>query len=128
MNRINPRLVIAVIASFLDEVLLVVAVLWVLPKLGVAVPLWLVVILAVVFLASGALTFVVVRKKPNLGFESQIGTKAIAVSKIGNKGLVRIGHENWAARTDGPAIEQGTPIVVVGQNALILLVVPDDSV
>jgi membrane-bound ClpP family serine protease len=128
VKRINPRLIIAVITSLLDEVLLFVAVLWVLPRLGISVPIWLIIPLAVFFLASGALTFVVVRKRPNLGFENQIGVKGIAVTRIGKKGTMRIGHENWAARTEGPEIEQGKQVRVVGQAALILFVVSDDSV
>jgi len=125
MRKLNPRILVAIVASLIDEIVLVVAVVWILPSLGIAVPLWLVIILAILFLASGAWTLVVVRKRPNLGFENQLGVKALAVTRIGKKGLVRIGRENWAARTEGQEIEPGTRIVVVGQNALILMVLPD---
>jgi len=127
VKRLNPRLAVAVAASLLDEILLVVAVLWILPLFGIHLPLWVVLILAVIFPATGALTFVIVRKKPNLGFENQIGVKGLALSRIGKKGTVRIGRENWAARTEGPVVEPGTPVVVIGQNALILSVVPDHA-
>ena len=127
MRKMNPRILVAIIASLIDEVALVVAVVWVLPRLGVEVPVWLVILLAILFLASGVWTLVVVKKRPNLGFENQIGVKALAVTRIRKKGLVRIGRENWAARTEGPEIEPGTNVVVVSQNALILTVVPDDD-
>ncbi|APV45355.1 NfeD-like C-terminal, partner-binding [Dehalogenimonas formicexedens] len=126
MRKLNPRIVVAIIASLLDELLLVVAVVWILPKFGITVPVWLVILLAVMFLFSGSWAFVVVKRKPNLGFENQIGLKGIAVTVIGKKkGLVRIGRQNWAARTDGRDIEPGIEVEVVGQNALILTVVPE---
>ena len=126
MRKLNPRILVAIIASLIDEIVLVVMVVWVLPRLGVAVPVWLVILLAIMFLVAGAWTLVVVRKRPNLGFENQLGVKAEAVTRIGKKGLVRIGRENWAARTEEIEIEPGTQVVVVGQNALILSVVRDD--
>ncbi|XUX00227.1 MAG: NfeD family protein [Dehalogenimonas sp.] len=123
MKRINPRIIIAIIASFLDELLLVVAVVWILPKFGITMPVWLVVLLAVLFLFSGAWAFVVVKRIPSLGFENQVGVKGIAVSRIGKKqGMVRIGRDNWSARTEGFEIEPGCRVVVVSQNALILVV------
>lgn len=128
VKRINPRIIIAIIASFLDELLLVVAVVWILPKFGISVPVWLVVLLAVLFLFSGAWAFVVVKRKPSLGFENQVGIKGIAGTIIGRKkGLVRIGRQNWSAQTGGPEIRPGCKVVVVSQNALILTVALDES-
>ena len=126
MRKLSPRTLVAIIASLIDEIVLVVMVVWVLPDLGIAVPIWLVILLAIMFLITGAWTLVVVRKRPNLGFENQLGVKAEAVTRIGKKGLIRIGRENWAARTEETEIEPGTQVVVVGQNALILSVVRDD--
>jgi membrane-bound ClpP family serine protease len=125
--KTNPRIVIAVITSLVDEIMLFILVLWVLPALGINVPLWLVIPLAVIFLASGTWTLLVVRKKPNLGFENQIGARGVAITDIEKKGLVKIGRENWTARTGGPKLERGSKIVVVEQNALILTVAPDKS-
>lgn len=127
MRKTNPRIIIAVITSLIDEIVLLVLALWILPALGIKLPVWLVVSLAIIFIASGAWTLLVVRKKPNLGFENQIGVKAVAVTQINKKGLVRIGRQNWSARTEGPEILPGAKVVVVGQNSLILTVTPDDA-
>jgi membrane protein implicated in regulation of membrane protease activity len=128
VRKLNPRIVVAIIAALLDELVLVVMVVWILPKFGITVPVWLVILLAVLFLFSGSWAFVVVKRKPSLGFENQIGVKGVTETVIGRKkGLVRIGRDNWAARTEGPDIEPGTRIVVTGQNALILNVMPDRS-
>jgi membrane protein implicated in regulation of membrane protease activity len=128
VRKINPRILIAIILSLFDEIILLVMVLWVLPGFGIKLPGWLVILLGIMFLASGALTFIVVKNRPNLGFENQIGVKAIAVTVIGkNNGLVRIGRDNWTVRTEGSEIPPGSKIVVTGQNALILTVARDES-
>jgi membrane-bound ClpP family serine protease len=85
-------------------------------------PVWVIIILALVFLGIGVAIYFLLMGKPTLGFESQIGMKGIAETRIVRKGTIKIGNELWSATTVGETIEKGTSVVVINQVALILII------
>ncbi len=125
MKKFNYRLAAVIWASLVDEAILLVLILWVLPLFGIKLPLVAIILLAGIFFGLGVLIYFFMSKKPTLGFESQIGVKGIAVTRIDRKGTVKIGRELWAVRSAGSTIDAGTSIVVVGQSFLILTVRPE---
>ncbi|MDV2988864.1 MAG: NfeD family protein [Dehalogenimonas sp.] len=122
MKKFNFRLFALVLASLVDEAILFIIVLWLLPLVGIELPVWVIILLAAVFLGIGIAIYFLLSGKPTLGFESQIGMRGITETRIARQGTVRIGNELWSAATTGEAIEKDTPVVVINQKALILIV------
>ena len=106
----------------MDEAILFIIVLWLLPLVGIELPVWVIILLAAVFLGIGVAIYLLLSSKPTLGFESQSGMKGISETLIARQGTVRIGNELWSATTTGETIEKDTPVVVINQKALILIV------
>jgi membrane protein implicated in regulation of membrane protease activity len=122
MKKFNFRLFALVLASLVDEAILFIIVLWLLPLVGIELPVWGIILLAAVFLGIGVAIYFLLSSKPTLGFENQIGMRGITETRIARKGTVRIGNELWSAATKGEAIEKDTPVVVISQKALFLIV------
>ena len=110
-----------VIISFLDDVLVIVAIIWVMSRLGLKVPWWLVVSLGVIFAGLGVFSYLGLRKNPSLGFEKMIGKAGLITETLQKRGTVRIGHELWYAEAN-EYIEKGVEVIVIAQNGLKLFV------
>jgi membrane-bound ClpP family serine protease len=122
----NGRLIIAVLTSLLDEALIVFGILWGLPKLGVAIPLWGTILIcagfltyAVVFYRAGSRALI---RKPVKGFTDQIGMEGKTVTSLRPKGTVMISGELWEARAENGEIEKGIKVEVVGQKGMKVIV------
>ena len=127
------RLIIAIISTVLEEAVLAAGVLWGLPRLGIHIPLW---VLIIVMLAWGAYAIITYRmgsrallKKPVDGLTDMVGSKAKVVSPLAPEGVIKIKGELWVAKSAGRRIEAGEEVIVVGQDRLKLAVRttnPDD--
>ncbi len=120
------RLIFAIISTILEEVALVVIVLWGLPQVGMHIPLWGLIIIMVVWAAYSVFTFrlgtrALIRKQL-AGLPNMIGTKGKVVSPLTPEGLVRIRGELWVAKSAGGEIKPGGEVIVVGQERLKLMV------
>jgi membrane-bound serine protease (ClpP class) len=62
------------------------------------------------------------RMKPQTGAEALIGLVGEATSRLAPEGTVRIYGEAWSARSEGPAIESGTPVRVERSEGVVLIV------
>ena len=127
-----PRLILAIISTTLEEVALVVIVLWGLPQLGIQVPLpglialmvvWLVISVTVYRIGSRAL-----RRKLLVGLPHMVGTRGKVVSPLSPEGLVRIKGELWAAKSAGGEMKSGEKVIVVEQDSLKLIVCRSDTI
>ncbi len=120
------RLIVAIVASLLDEAILVAFLLWWLPQLGIIMPLpWIIVILAAVVawaVISFRLGSQALRKKPLIGFSSMVGIDGRVVRTLAPEGFVRIRGELWQAKTDAGEIPAGAMVRVVRQQRLKLIV------
>ena len=125
-EKINVRLVFAIFSTMLEELALVVIVLWGLPQLGIEIPLAGLIALMVVLVAYAVFSYRIVsralKKKPVVGLPAMVGSKARVVSPLDPEGLVKIRNELWKAKPAGMKIDTGEEVIVVGQDGLELVV------
>jgi membrane-bound serine protease (ClpP class) len=120
------RLIIAIVSTTLEEAALAVGVLWGLPKLGIHIPLW---VLIIVMLAWGAYTVITyrmgsraLRRKPMHGLTAMLGSEGKVVSPLVPEGMVRIKGELWRAKSASGRVDTGVEVTVMGQDGLKLVV------
>lgn len=122
----NPRLIIAIITNLLDEAIIVAFIIFGLPRLGVQIPTWALILIGVGFLvyAVGFYTIGsrVLNKKPLPGLTSMVGVEGRAMTRLAPEGFVRVEGELWASRTDAGTIDAGTMVIVTQQRRLKLTV------
>jgi len=111
-----------------DEAILAVVLLWILPGLGINIPVWLLigvmVAWAVYSCVTSSLVAKVIGRAAAVGPETLIGAKCTTTTPLSPGGYVRVGTELWQAHSVSGDIEIGAKVVVVGINRLTLLVKP----
>ncbi len=122
----KKRLILAIVSTILEEVAIVVIVLWALPQVEIQIPLWGLIIIMVAWAAYSIFTFrlgtrALIREQV-VGFPNMIGTRGEVVSPLTPEGLIRIRGELWIARTDGDVIKPGGKVIVIDQKRLKLVV------
>ena len=124
------RLVLAVISTLLEEAALVAIVLVGLPRLGIKLPVDVLIILMVVWGVFSVFTYRMgsraLRKKPIIGLPAMVGSKGKTVSPLALEGFIRIKGELWEAKSVGGEINVGEEVTVVGQDGLKLTVRKSD--
>jgi membrane-bound serine protease (ClpP class) len=122
----NIRLIWAIITNILEEAAIAAIVLWGLPRLGVNLPLWSMIVLMLAWLAFSTFTYhkgsYALMLKPVAGLTSMTGGRGKAVNALALDGMVRIRGELWNARSVSGRVEIGEEVEVVGQGGLKLLV------
>ena len=120
----------SIITSLLEEVALAVVVLWLLPRFGINIPLWGLILMMV---ALGAYDYITYRlgkkaldKKPMISPEAMVGSKCKATTPLAPRGYVRFGSELWRASSSS-IINAGEEVIVVGIKGMTLLVSPVDN-
>jgi len=119
------RLIIAVVSTVLEEAALAVIVLLGLPRLGVHIPLW-----GLIIMMAGWGTYSVITyrmgsralRRPLDGAAAMLGSEGRVVSPLAPEGLVRVKGELWRARSASGRIDTGEEVTVVRQDRLRLLV------
>ena len=122
-KRTNMRLLLTIIISLVPEAIILLVLLFVLPRFGIEIPLWLIIALVLIFSIITYVLYRTLKKTPLLGFDSMIGKSGMTVNQIARKGTVKIGRELWAAEVDGDNIEAGEEVTVIGQTGLKLKVI-----
>lgn len=122
----TARLVLAIISTFLEEVAIVVIVLWGLPRLGIQIPWAGLIALMVAWLAFSVITYQIgsraLKRKPVVGLPAMVGSQGKVVSPLAPEGLVRIKGELWLAKSAGKSIDAGEEVIVIEQDGLKLIV------
>ncbi|MFC1984436.1 NfeD family protein [Chloroflexota bacterium] len=120
------RLIITIVSTTLEEAALAVGVLWGLPKLGIYIPLWVLIIVMLAWCTYTATTYRMgsraLRKKPVNGLVAMVGSEGKVVNPLVPEGLVRIRGEIWRATSVSGRMDTGEEVTVVGQNRLKLIV------
>jgi len=120
------RLIIAIVSTLLEEAALAVGVLWGLPKLGIHIPPWVLIIVMVAWAAYTITTYRMgsraLRKKPIVGLIDMVSSKGEVVRSLVPEGLVRIKGELWRAKSASGRLDTGEKVIVVGQDGLKLTV------
>jgi membrane-bound ClpP family serine protease len=122
----NGRLIVAILTNLLDEALIVAIILWGLPRLGIHIPLYGIILICILFLTYAVIFYHkgsrALLKPPVLGFTDQVGLEGQVVSRLTPEGLVKISGELWKAKVENGNIEVGAQVVVVSQKGFKLIV------
>ena len=120
------RLVLAIFSTLLEEAALAAIVVWGLPRLGIQIPVAVLIALMVAWVAYAVISYRMgsraLGKKPIIGLPNMVGSKGKVVSLLAPEGLVRIKSELWIATSSGSRIDNGEEVTVVGQDGLKLVV------
>lgn len=116
----------AILTNLLDEALIVAIILWGLPRLGIHIPLYGIILICICFLVYAVIFYHkgsrALLKPPVLGFTDQVGLEGQVVSRLTPEGLVKISGELWKAKVENGNIEVGAQVVVVSQKGFKLIV------
>ena len=119
----------AVTTSILWEACLAAVVLWLLPRLGIQIPIWALILL---MLALGSYEYITYRlekkaldKKPLIS--PDIGSKGRVTTPLAPRGYIRVGAEKWLASAMDSNIAAGEEVVVVAMEGTTLFVTRADK-
>ncbi|MDP3880346.1 MAG: NfeD family protein [Dehalococcoidales bacterium] len=122
----KSRFIFFIVSTILEEVALAVIVLLGLPRIGIQLPLVVLIVLMAVWAAYSLITYRVgsraLSRKPVICLPDMVGSKGMVVSPLAPEGLVRIRGELWIARPDNGEAVPGDEIAVVEQYSLKLVV------
>jgi len=120
------RLIIAIVTTALEEAAIAVAVLWLLPKADVRLPLFVLILVMLAWAGFAVFSFQMgtraLKRKPEGGLSDILGSRGEVVRRIDPEGMIRIKGELWKAKSEGKNIEVGAEVTVVGQKGLKLIV------
>jgi membrane-bound ClpP family serine protease len=109
------RKIFSLILSLLEQLALVAAVLWILPKVGISIPVWGLILM---MLALGAYSILgyrlgekVMKKSPMVW--PAAGSRGRATTPVSPSGYVLISNERWKALSTGADIARGTVVTIV---------------
>jgi len=123
LKKINLRLLLTIIISLADDAIIILILFFILSWFGIEMPIWLIIILAIVFSIITYVLYRTLKKNPLLGFENMVGKSGIAINKITRDGIIKIGRELWAAKASQENIEEGEEVTVIAQTGLKLTVI-----
>jgi len=122
----TARLIIAIVTTALEEAAIAVAVLWLLPKADVRLPLFVLILIMLAWAGFAVFSFQMgtraLKRKPEGGLSDMLGSRGEVVRRIDPEGMIRIKGELWKAKSEGKNIEVGAEVTVVGQKGLKLIV------
>ena len=122
----TARLILAILSIALEEAALYAIWRWLLPDIGVPMPLNALIIVMVVWGVYAVTNFVIVtralRKTTIVGLPTMTGSTGRVVETLDPEGLVRIKSELWGAKSIEGDVDVGETITVVKQDGLKLFV------
>lgn len=122
----TARLIIAIVTTALEEATIAVVGLWLLPKVDVHLPIFVLVIIMLAWAGFTVFTYHLgsraLRRKPEGGLSDMVGMRGEVVRSLDPEGMVRIRGELWKAKSAGRKINAGEEVAVVGQRGLKLIV------
>jgi len=119
------------VTTIIEEAVLVAVLLWLLPRFGISVPFWLLIVLVLAWGAWSYLTYRLGKKaigrQPAIGPEAMVGTICQTTTPLCPKGHVQAGVELWQACSVSGDIDAGVEVVIVSVKGLTLFVAPAES-
>jgi len=121
--------VLTIFVSLLEGAAIATIVLWLLPQWGVKIPVWGLILMLIAF---GVYEIIAYRLGRRALFRKsmlspQVGYWGKAATPLAPSGYVKLEGELWRAVSNGPNINQGDKIVVVGVKGLTLFVAPNEK-
>lgn len=124
-RSITEYTIYAVIGTLLELGILVAIVVWGLPYVGIDMPLWAVIILAIILMAFSGYTYTMGRRVLNRKLlheiESMIGSTGIVSNISETGGYIKIHGELWKAVSESK-LTAGEEIIVVDVDGFKLVV------
>ena len=121
-------LVFSIVTGLLEEAALAAVVLWLLPLLGVNIPIWGLILLMVAYGVKEGISYRIgaraLERKPVTSLEAMVGCRGEAATPLAPDGYVQARGELWQALSTGPNIDEGDEIVIVEVRRLTLFVAP----
>lgn len=115
----------SIITTLLEEATIVAVVLWLLPRFGINIPLWGLIIMMVALGTYACVSYRLGRKtldkKPI--FSPDVSSRGRTITPISPTGYVRVNGEMWRASSSS-TIGAGEEIAVEGMEEMTLLVSP----
>ena len=122
----STRLILAIVSTLFEEAALAAVVLLGLPRLGIEIPLGILILLMVAWGGFAVFTYWLgsraLRKKPLVGLPDMVGSRGRVSTPLAPVGFVRIKGELWEAKSLSGEIATGEEVTVVGQDGLKLMV------
>lgn len=121
----------SLVTAIIEEAILILLLLWVLPWLGVSIPVWLVIVMALAWGAWSYLTYHLgkrlVGRRPAVGAETLVGARCRTTTPLSPVGYVQVGNELWRACSKVGDIDAEVEVVIVGLKGVTLFVMyPQD--
>jgi len=121
----------SIVTALLGEAALAAVVLWLLPRWGINIPMWGLVLLMVALAVYEGITYRIgskaLERKPVVSLEAMVGCYGEATTLLAPDGYVKVEGELWRALSTGANIHKGDEIVVVEVNRLTLFVAPNEK-
>lgn len=118
----------SLVITIVQEAAIVAAALFLLPRFGIHIPIWLLATVMALWAVYSYFSFTwgrrAIGQTPAVGLETMIGTKCRTVEPLSPNGYVRVGAELWQARSITGNIDPGTEVVILDVNGLTLVVKP----
>ena len=120
------RAKLTILVVLLDEIILVAIFLFILWLLGIYLPLWALIAIAVAlgiwFLVQYKLIVPILNQRLMTGSQGMLGLKGKVVTPLAPNGYIKINGELWQASSTETNISTGEEVVVVGIDRLKLIV------
>jgi membrane-bound serine protease (ClpP class) len=120
------RLIVAITTTILEEAGIFIVGLWGLPKIGLRIPLWGILLIMIAWVTYGIITYragtQALNQKHATGLMNMVGIKGEVTIPLNPEGMVKVKGEHWKARSEGGNLAAGEEITVTGQERLTLIV------
>ena len=122
----SGRFIVAVISTLLEEVVLVVVVLWGLPQIDIEIPLPGLIILMALWAGFAVFSYQMgsraLKRELVHNLPVQVGSTGKVVRRLAPDGMIKVRNELWDARSASGDIEVGEEVIVTSHDGLKLLV------
>jgi membrane-bound ClpP family serine protease len=106
----------ATILASIDEIVIIIAIFFILPLFGINIPLWLTILIIIVLTVLSIIVYkalYVLEKEPIFSKESIIGKEGKALTEINDTGVVLVENETWLASSAKGVIKKGKSVRVI---------------
>jgi|FaiFalFF_MnMetaG_3_1042247.scaffolds.fasta_scaffold03162_5 membrane-bound ClpP family serine protease len=106
----------ATILASIDEIVIIIAIFFILPLFGINIPLWITILIIIVLTVLSIIVYkalYVLEKEPIFSKESIIGKEGKALTDINDTGVVLVENETWLASSAKGVIKKGKNVRVI---------------
>ena len=120
--------IFSIVTALVGEAAIAAIILWLLPRWGVNIPMWGLIVLMLAFGVYQGVTYRIGKRaldrKPVVSPQAMVGCCGRAATPLAPDGYVQVAGELWRALSIGPSIGEGEEIIIVEVKRLTLFVAP----